>query len=137
MRKIVLILVLLMFLVGCSTLNGIFKSEDPEPVIEEVKEEGFVVPTEVTVSMKDGVFDNSDVMIKKGGTVTWVNDDTEPYFFTIYTTIEDERSKSIEKTPSEQIGPGEKFEHTFETLGEHKLIPLWHGSLRGRVVVVE
>lgn len=136
MKKACVLLLLLVFLVGCQTINGIFSPQkESEPIITPEVEDK--IPSEVLVSMKDGVFDKPEVTIKKGGTVTWKNDDVKPYAFTIYSTIEDERSKTTTKTQSGQIGTDQEFKHTFETTGEHKIIPLWYGSLRGMVIVIQ
>ncbi|MDP4012599.1 MAG: hypothetical protein Q8R00_03270 [Candidatus Nanoarchaeia archaeon] len=134
MRKLTVLMVLVVFLVGCQTVNNIFAPKKAVETTEEVEE---TIPAYETIIMKGGIFDKNEVTIKKGGTVTWKNEDEDPYFFNIYTTVENERSKEINKIPSGKILAGQQFTHTFDIVGEHNIIPLWHGRLRGKVIVVE
>lgn len=128
-------MILVIFLVGCKTVNDLFAPKVVDTAMEEEIED--LIPTNIDIIMKNGVFDKNTVTIKKGGTVTWKNEDEDPYFFNIYTTIESERSKEVKKIPSGKILAGQQFSYTFDIVGEHNIIPLWHGKLRGKVIVVE
>lgn len=135
MRKLI-ILTILILIVGCAPLEQ--KTADDRDISEngEVVQEESV--TRVIVSMKDGKFDKPVIKIKKGGSVTWKNDDIRPYLFTIYYKNVDEKGNvQIEKVPTGRINDGEEFSYTFEDVGEYKLIPIEYGNLRGIVQVVE
>lgn len=140
MRKLILTLIILILIVGCSNIlpktteNGVPVGEK-DRFVKQVPPE-FEVYSEVTVHMKDGEFDQPVVRIKKGGSVTWKNDDIRPYLFIIYYNDVDEKGNvKIEKTSTGRIDEGQEFSHTFEKAGDYKLVPIEYGKLRGLVKV--
>lgn len=133
----ILILVMLILIVGCGKIEPEAKKETVSAPEVGVEDETEAFSSSETVTMKDGVFDKSNVIIKKGGSVTWVNEDSKPYYFIIYYREFSNGDYQIRKVPSGVIEPGKEFRFTFEQTGEHSVIPLWYGKLRGVVLVTE
>ena len=78
------------------------------------------------VSMKDIEFDPSEVTVKVGDTVTWVNDDSVGHDVTA------DEFKSGE--PGAMQG-GDTFEHKFEKAGTFQYVCSVHPGMDGSVVV--
>lgn len=138
MRKSILFLVLIL-VVGCAPAKDRIIDYDGTPDYSresEIQEDE--VPTRVIVGMIDKQFNQSVVKIRRGGTVTWRNEDIRPYFFIIYyKNVYPNGDVQIDKTATRGINSGEEFSYTFEKTGEYKLLPIEHGRLRGLVQVVE
>ncbi len=134
MRRLGLMIFVLILLVGCTIApvkQGTFESGDEE---EQAAQEE--ISTNLIVGMKDKQFNQTSIKIKRGGTVTWVNEDTRLYFFTIYyRNVYPNGDVQIEKIPTGGIAEGEEFSYTFEKIGEYKIVPMEHGQMRGIVVV--
>jgi len=84
----------------------------------------------VTVSEKDIQFKPKTVTVAKGGTVTWVNDDTAPHDVT----------KESGPGPKFASGKGDmkngdKYKTTFNTAGTVKYVCTVHPGMAGEVVV--
>src|SRR5574341_1572646 len=133
MRVLLLMVLILILIVGCTSLAPMWQ-KTPENGDEEKQTMLEEIPTSIIVKMKDGEFDKPIVKIKRGGTITWKNDDVRPYLFTIYYEDVDEKGNvQIEKVPSGRINDGEEFSFTFEKIGEYKIVPIEYGNLRGVV----
>jgi plastocyanin len=81
-----------------------------------------------TVDMKDISFQPETVTIPKGGTVTWVNEDSVGHDV----TADDDSFKSGD--PGGISGGGE-YEHTFDEAGSFKYVCTVHPGMEGTVDV--
>lgn len=88
------------------------------------------VTTPNTVILKDLDFKTKKLTIKKGETVTWVNQDTAKHDI----TFDDEAMKSAS---SELFGNGESFKHQFDTVGTFSYHCTPHPFMKAVIEVVE
>ncbi len=78
------------------------------------------------VSMKDIKFDPSDLSIKAGDTVTWVNDDTVGH---------DVTGDDFKSGDAGAMQNGDTFEHTFDAAGTFDYVCTVHPGMKGTVKV--
>ncbi len=118
MKKIIVMLVLGILLLGCAQQTQAPPSATPNagPLPSGGSEEP-------VVHMKDFAFNPADVTVRRGGIVTWVNDDSVPH---------------IVKFPDFQsaaLATGDSFEHKFDAPGEFSYVCGIHPSMQGKVTV--
>ena len=79
------------------------------------------------VSIKNLQFKPASIKIKAGQTVTWTNND--------------DRDHSVNfkeaKFQSDNLKPGQTYEHTFAKPGKYPYVCGYHPRMKGEVVVVE
>jgi plastocyanin len=83
-----------------------------------------------TVNIQDMAFTPQKVTIKKGGTVTWTNQDSDRHDVT-----PDNESSGF--TGSELLDKGESYEFTFNEVGSYSYHCSPHPQMTGTVEVVE
>lgn len=83
---------------------------------------------EVTIEIKDFAFTKSNIKIKKGTTVTWVNHDTVKH---------NAFSDDSNGLKGELLGKGESYSFTFETVAVNNYYCTPHPYMKGIVDVVE
>lgn len=113
MKKIHILItvVMMLFFVGCA---------------DQTQEQSSAVnaPDSATVTIKDNKFLPDTVTIKRGGTVTWVQEDSEAHSIVIANGIS-----------SSRIEGGEKFTNSFEKTGNYNYACGIHPQMKGRVIV--
>jgi plastocyanin len=89
-------------------------------------------PTPVTISMPRGAtfltttaYVPNPATVSVGGTVTWVNNDTDPHTSTSTTNV----------WSSPTLQPGASFSFTFQSRGSYPYVCLIHPNMVGTVVV--
>ena len=156
MRRLIALLVIVLFLASCSrtqtsgnvileypqegeTVKEKESTVVPEPVekTEEVQEKNLTPinktsdkKKEVIVRIKYNEFDPKEITIKKGTTVTWIHDDE----------IRDDEAHLLYGHGNEFRSPrmvyGEKFSHTFNESGRYVYVDLlYKEDYRGEVIV--
>jgi len=114
MKKLVLLLVLGILLFGCTQYGGGSPGTPP----------GGGTGTTKTVHIQNFAFNPADITVKKGDTVTWVNDDGATH--QIKSAI----------FPSAPLPNGATFQHTFnEAPGVYRYSCAIHPSMVGSVTV--
>jgi len=79
-----------------------------------------------TVRISGFAFDPAELTVKQGDTVVWVNEDSVPHTIKMGSAFE-----------SSQMGKGDSAEHTFtETPGEYPYSCAIHPSMHGKIIVV-
>ena len=78
------------------------------------------------VTMKDIEFNPASVTVKKGGTVTWTNDDSVGH---------DVTADSFKSGDAGGIQSGQMFKHTFDKAGTFKYVCTVHPGMKGTVTV--
>jgi len=85
-------------------------------------------PASGTINIRNMMFTPSQIAIKKGGTVTWTNNDT-----TTHTVIDD--LQNVGGPHSGNIEPGATYSFKFESTGSFQYHCSIHPSMRGTIVV--
>jgi len=83
------------------------------------------------VSMEGIAFDPSEVTVKKGGTVTWTNNESVPHDV----TKEDGPGPDFSSGEPGGMNEGDTFEQTFDTAGEISYVCTIHSNMTGTVTV--
>lgn len=90
--------------------------------------------TEVTVNMKDILFDAPNIVINKGTKVTWINNDDVEHFIN---TDPHPTHNSLETLNSKTLKKGDSYSFTFAQAGEFGYHCSAHSdSMTGKIVVV-
>ncbi len=85
----------------------------------------------VEVSMEGIAFNPPEVTVKKGGTVTWTNDESVGHDV----TKTEGPGPDFSSGDPGAMGEGDTFEHTFKTVGEIDYVCTVHPSMTGTVTV--
>ena len=104
---IILIIIFLLFIAGCSSNNQ---------------------PSEVgnNIQIANFAFSPSELIIKKGETVTWVNQDSVKHTIT---------SDSGTEISSQLLSKSETYSHTFNTQGTFSYHCSLHSGMAGKIIV--
>jgi plastocyanin len=86
--------------------------------------DGELAPMAVTVEIEDFAFVDADIRVAPGGTVTWVNQDSQQHTATGEGTFD-----------TGAIGPGESVTVTFDDAGSFPYICSFHPFMTGTVTV--
>jgi plastocyanin len=86
------------------------------------------VPATGTINIFNMLFTPSQISIRKGGTVTWTNNDK-----TTHTVVDD--LTNVGGPNSGNIAPGESYSFTFNKTGSFQYHCRIHPSMRGTIVV--
>ena len=108
----------------------IFESKLTKPVTPEATNGVYIVEAISTDSVKN-IFTPDNIIIKKGSTVRWVNNDNVAHLLASVPVI---GSGGIF---SPTIEPGASWEYTFNRPGEYYYICFIHKVMYGKVTVVE
>ena len=100
------------------TPAGTHHHQHTEPIPEEIREGTTVVISDMRYSIPE-------LKVKKGTTVTWINND--PMFHTV-TSIDD-------KFDSRHIEPGKQYSYTFQEKGTFPYYCATHPSMEASVIV--
>lgn len=85
----------------------------------------------VEVSMENIEFNPADVTVKKGGTVTWTNDESVGHDV----TKESGPGPDFSSGEPGAMGEGDTFEQTFDTAGEIAYVCTVHAGMEGTIAV--
>lgn len=83
-----------------------------------------------TVSIVNMTFSPATISVKKGTTVTWTNNDTEPHTVT-------KVKGHITGPESDTLNPNETYSYTFDEPGIYDYLCTLHTGMTGRVIVTE
>ena len=92
---------------------------------------------EVELSMMNKRFEQTEIQIKKGTTVTWINkDNSDPEYMPIHTVAIDLLNV---KSPDLEVGGGARavWSYTFNEIGEFEYYCSIHPVMTGKIIVVE
>ncbi len=98
------------------TVLPVHTAPPPEQTTEQL-------PMTVTVENVDFAFYPKEVVIARGGTVTWIQKDYEAHTVT------------GSGFSSPELSKGQKFSHTFNEVGTYEYISTLDPSMKGKVVV--
>jgi len=82
------------------------------------------------VTIKKTAYNPATIKIKKGDTVTWVNEDDKDH--TVYS--DDQKDKDFH---SDNLGNGDSYSHKFEKAGKFPYHCKYHPRMHGVVMVSE
>jgi plastocyanin len=105
-------------------------SADQPAQTEEQASGGGAAKSNVEVGMKDIQFDPADVTVKKGGTVTWTNDESVPHDV----TKEDGPGPDFASGEGD-MQKGDTYKQTFKTPGEISYLCSVHPDMTGTITV--
>lgn len=103
-------------------------TSNPVDVVDKTNE-----GTAVTVAMKNSQFTPQNIKVKKGTTVTWVNEDTVQHNVVAF----DPSDQSGLPAQNQLFGNGLSYSYTFEIIGTFKYKCTPHPFMTGSVEVVE
>lgn len=103
----------------------------PQAVKIEAKDGVYVIETPAPAAGAENIFRPENVIIKKGGTVRWVNNDVNAHIFATISLI----SAGVLRSP--RVEPGQSWEYKFERPGEYFYICFIHRSMKGKITVEE
>ncbi|MCR4286387.1 MAG: cupredoxin domain-containing protein [Deltaproteobacteria bacterium] len=104
----------------------------PQPAVRlEAKDGIYVIEMPPHQDGAQNIFKPENVIIKKGGTVKWVNNDENMHIFATISLI----SAGVIRSPS--VEPGQSWEYKFERPGEYFYICFIHRSMKGKITVEE
>ena len=92
---------------------------------------------EVELSMRNKRFEQTEIQVKKGTTVTWTNkDNSDPEYMPIHTVAIDLLNV---KSPDLEFGGGARavWSYTFNEIGEFEYYCSIHPVMTGKIIVVE
>tara|TARA_B100001750_G_scaffold16144_1_gene11222 strand:- start:1696 stop:2328 length:633 start_codon:yes stop_codon:yes gene_type:complete len=92
---------------------------------------------EVELSMRNKRFEQTEIQVKKGTTVTWINkDNSDPEYMPIHTVAIDLLNV---KSPDLEVGGGARavWSYTFNEIGEFEYYCSVHPVMTGKIIVVE
>jgi|SRR3989338_2492164 len=110
MRRYILILIILIFLVSCSNKNSA-----PEDKVGDK-----------TIEISNFVFSQEELTLKVGDTVTWINKDNVKHTVT---------SDSGNELASEILSNQKSYSHTFNSPGEYTYHCSLHPNMKAKVIV--
>ena len=92
---------------------------------------------EVELSMRNKRFEQTEIQVKKGTTVTWINkDNSDPEYMPIHTVAIDLLNV---KSPDLEVSGGARavWSYTFNEIGEFEYYCSIHPVMTGKIIVVE
>jgi len=134
-KKIVIISIIVI-IIGI-TLGIVFLSQNT--VVQDVDNQKTILKGDVIMSTKvsrpgcektDSCYTPSKIVIKQGGSVTWVNEDVA--FHSVTSGYYDEPSEIFD---SDYLDPEESFTFTFENIGTYDYFCTLHPWMKGQVIV--
>ena len=127
MKKILVILVALIVMGGVYYLTADNETQIPTPTPTS-STSAVETPTSsnVTVNIKNFVFDPATISVKPGTRVTWVNNDSVPHTVT---------SDSGSLLNSGTLAPGQSFSFSFSSVTSVNYHCALHPAMKGTVIV--
>ena len=134
-KKIVIISIIVI-IIGI-TLGMVFLSQNT--VVQDVDDQKTILKGDVIMSTKvsrpgcektDSCYTPSKIVIKQGGSVTWVNEDVA--FHSVTSGYYDEPSEIFD---SDYLDPEESFTFIFENIGTYDYFCTLHPWMKGQVIV--
>jgi plastocyanin len=119
MRKLVVLLVLGILLLGCTSSTA----PPAQPAAPTQAPPAGTGPATLIVHIKNFAFSPAQITVNKGDMVQWVNDDSVPHLV------------KFPDFQSAALANGDTFEHTFGTAGNFAYICGIHASMQGTVAV--
>ncbi len=116
---------------GCGGDSGGSSGAGPGDTPSEPSADAGPAKADVTVSMKGIAFNPPEVTVKKGGTVTWTNDESVGHDV----TKEDGAGPEFSSGQPGAMGEGDTFEQSFNAAGEIAYVCTVHPSMTGTVTV--
>lgn len=122
------------FYVGMQRKNTASVSKTANPSATDTNTGGPKVNQVVTTKIKlvTGQYIPSDVVVKKGSTVSWEISDVSDNTYAI-----ESNTDSTEKFQSSDLKPSATFTHTFNAVGVYGWHDKYFGNLRGTVTVTD
>ena len=136
MGKKIVIISIIVIIIGI-TLGIVFLSQNT--VVQDVDNQKTILKGDVIMSTKvsrpgcektDSCYTPSKIVIKQGGSVTWVNEDVA--FHSVTSGYYDEPSEIFD---SDYLDPEESFTFTFENIGTYDYFCTLHPWMKGQVIV--
>ena len=127
MKKILVILVALIVMGGVYYLTADNETQMPTPTPTS-STSAVETPTSsnVTVNIKNFVFDPATISVKPGTRITWVNNDSVPHTVT---------SDSGSLLNSGTLAPGQSFSFSFSSVTSVNYHCALHPAMKGTVIV--
>jgi len=134
-KKIVIISIIVI-IIGI-TLGTVFLSQNT--IVQDVDDQKTILKGDVIMSTKvsrpgcektDSCYTPSKIVIKQGGSVTWVNEDVA--FHSVTSGYYDEPSEIFD---SDYLDPEESFTFIFENIGTYDYFCTLHPWMKGQVIV--
>ena len=135
-KKRIVIISIIVIIIGI-TLGIVFLSQNT--VVQDVDNQKTILKGDVIMSTKvsrpgcektDSCYTPSKIVIKQGGSVTWVNEDVA--FHSVTSGYYDEPSEIFD---SDYLDPEESFTFTFENIGTYDYFCTLHPWMKGQVIV--
>ena len=129
MKKLLICLFLLFFVVACSKQAVIPETADMSGAMQTEQQQTVAVQQEVspnTVIIQGFAFSPVALKIQKGTTVTWTNQDSVKHTVT---------SSEGSELDSKLLAKGESYSHTFNDAGTFAYYCKLHPNMKARVIV--
>ena len=117
MKRIFILLVLGMLLLGCTS-----NAPTAQPAANQTAPNG-TGPATIIVHIQNFAFNPAMLTVSKGDTVQWVNDDSAPH------------QVKFPDFQSAVLSNGDTFEHTFDTAGSFMYSCAIHPYMQGEIIV--
>ena len=136
MGKKIVIISIIVIIIGI-TLGTVFLSQNT--IVQDVDDQKTILKGDVIMSTKvsrpgcektDSCYTPSKIVIKQGGSVTWVNEDVA--FHSVTSGYYDEPSEIFD---SDYLDPEESFTFIFENIGTYDYFCTLHPWMKGQVIV--
>ena len=136
MGKKIVIISIIIIIIGI-TLGTVFLSQNT--IVQDVDDQKTILKGDVIMSTKvsrpgcektDSCYTPSKIVIKQGGSVTWVNEDVA--FHSVTSGYYDKPSEIFD---SEYLDPEESFTFIFENIGIYDYFCTLHPWMKGQVIV--
>jgi len=135
-KKRIVIVSIIVIIIGI-TLGIVFLSQNT--IVQDVDDQKTILKGDVIMSTKvsrpgcektDSCYTPSKIVIKQGGSVTWVNEDVA--FHSVTSGYYDEPSEIFD---SDYLDPEESFTFIFENIGTYDYFCTLHPWMKGQVIV--
>jgi len=135
-KKRIVIISIIVIIIGI-TLGIVILSQNT--IVQDTDDQRTILKGDVIMSTKvsrpgcektDSCYTPSKIVIKQGGSVTWVNEDVA--FHSVTSGYYDEPSEIFD---SDYLDPEESFTFTFENIGTYDYFCTLHPWMKGQVIV--
>lgn len=135
-KKRIVIISIIILIIGI-TLGIVILSQNT--IVQDIDDQRTILKGDVIMSTKvsrpgcektDSCYTPSKIVIKQGGSVTWVNEDVA--FHSVTSGYYDEPSEIFD---SDYLDPEESFTFVFENIGTYDYFCTLHPWMKGQVIV--
>lgn len=135
-KKRIVIISIIVIIIGI-TLGIVILSQNT--IVQDIDDQRTILKGDVIMSTKvsrpgcektDSCYTPSKIVIKQGGSVTWVNEDVA--FHSVTSGYYDEPSEIFD---SDYLDPEESFTFVFENIGTYDYFCTLHPWMKGQVIV--